>query len=46
VTLAAFLLYTPEQLKITVPVYLGIRLVLNIADIILRYKTTGPVGEK
>ena len=41
-----FILYSPEQLGIAVPVYMVIRLLLNGAAIVLRKKTTGPVGEK
>ena len=42
----AFLAYSPEQLKITIPVYAVIRMILNVATAYLRFKTTGPVGEK
>lgn len=42
----AFLAYSPEQLGIAVPVYAGVRIVLTAAQAWLRFKTTGPVGEK
>lgn len=41
-----FLAYTPEQLHITVPVYAGIRIGLNLLVAYLRFQTTTPVGEK
>lgn len=43
---ATFILYEPEQIGISVPVYLAVRLLLNAAAIYLRHKTNGPVGEK
>lgn len=46
VVAAGVLMYEPEQLGITIPVYLAIRVGLNLLQVYLRYKTTGPVGEK
>ena len=46
VTAAAFILYTPEQLGIAVPAYLGIRILLGCLQVYFRRDTTGPVGEK
>lgn len=43
---ATILMYTPEQIGITVPIYLVIRMGLNSLSIWLRSVTTGPVGEK
>lgn len=45
-TLPIFLLYSPEQLGVTVPLYMGIRMAFNAWAVYLRFKTTGPVGEK
>lgn len=45
-TLPIFLLYSPEQLGITVPIYMGIRLLFNGLAVYLRYKTTGEIGGK
>ena len=44
--LLAFMYYTPEQYGITVPVYAAIRGALIVTGVVLRYKTTGPVGDK
>lgn len=41
-----FILYSPEQIGVAVPVYMGIRMALNGLAAWLRSKTTGPVGEK
>lgn len=43
---AAILLYNPEQLGVTVPVYLAVRVVINTLQAYLRFKTTSAVGEK
>ncbi len=40
-----FLAYSPEQLGIAIPIYAGIRMVLNGIGAYVRFKTTGPVGE-
>lgn len=42
----SFLAYSPEQLGLAVPIYAGVRAVLTMAQFYLRFKTTGPVGEK
>jgi len=41
-----FLAYDPEQLGLTIPLYAGIRVAINILQAYLRFKTNGPVGEK
>jgi len=41
---ASILAYSPEQLGVTVPVYLVIRVVLGAVQAVIRFKTTGPVG--
>ena len=41
-----FILYSPEQLGITVPVYMGLRILINWGAVALRKRTTGPVGVK
>lgn len=41
-----FLAYTPEQLGVTVPAYMGLRIALTAVQAYLRFKTVGPVGEK
>ena len=41
-----FVLYAPEQLGITIPAYMAIRMGLNGLSAYLRFKTTAPVGEK
>lgn len=41
-----FLAYSPEQLGITIPIYMVIRISLTACQAYLRFKTTGPVGEK
>ncbi|MHB0978395.1 MAG: hypothetical protein ACYC1K_03300 [Minisyncoccota bacterium] len=41
-----FLAYSPEQLGITIAVYMAIRIALTSLQAYLRFKTTGPVGEK
>lgn len=41
-----FLFYSPEQLGITIPVYAGVRVGINVLQAYLRFKTTGPVGDK
>ena len=41
-----FLAYSPEQLGIAIPIYMGIRIALTAFQAYLRFKTTGPVGEK
>jgi hypothetical protein len=41
-----FLAYSPEQLGLTVPIYAGIRIIITVAQVYLRFKTTGSVGEK
>lgn len=42
----AFMAYSPEQLGLSVPVYFGIRVLLSAILAYLRFRTTGPVGEK
>jgi len=42
----AFLAYEPEQLGLPVVAYFGVRVVINVAQVYLRFKTTGPVGDK
>lgn len=42
----AFLAYSPEQLGIAIPIYMAIRIALTSFQAYLRFKTTGPVGEK
>ena len=39
-------MFDPEQLGITVAAYMVIRMGLNALAAWLRYKTTGPVGQK
>lgn len=41
-----FLAYSPEQLGIAVPIYMTVRILLTAFQAYLRFKTTGPVGEK
>lgn len=41
-----FLAYSPQQLGIAVPVYAAVRIVLTAVQAYLRFKTSGPVGEK
>lgn len=41
-----FLAYSPEALGLTVPVYAGVRIGLNVLQAVLRFQTTGPVGHK
>lgn len=41
-----FLMYSPEQLHVTVPVYAGIRIGFGILQAYLRFQTSTPVGEK
>lgn len=41
-----FLSYSPDQLGLTIPIYAGIRAFITVALFYLRFKTTGPVGEK
>ncbi len=41
-----FLAYSPAQLGITVPIYAGIRIVVTMAQVYLRFQTTGPVAGK
>ena len=41
-----FLAYSPEQLGMTITAYAGARVALNMAQAYLRFKTTGPVGDK
>lgn len=41
-----FLAYSPEQLGVTVAIYALIRVVINVTSAVLRFKTTGPVGNK
>lgn len=43
---ATLILYSPEQLGVTIPTYFAIRMGLNILAIILRHKTTKPLDEK
>lgn len=45
-TSLGFLAYSPEQLDVTVPIYMGIRIALTAVQAYLRFKTTSPVGEK
>ena len=42
----AFLAYHPEQLGITLPAYAGLRMAVTSLQAYLRFKTTGPVGDK
>jgi len=39
-------LYSPEQIGLTIPAYMALRMALNGLSAYLRLKTTGPVGEK
>lgn len=41
-----FLAYSPEQLGIAIPIYMAIRIGLTAFQAYLRFRTTGPVGEK
>lgn len=41
-----FMAYTPEQLGITAPVFMGVRILLSGTLAYLRFKTTGEVGDK
>ena len=41
-----FLAYSPEQLGVAIPIYMGIRVLLTGLAAYLRFKTSGPVGEK
>lgn len=41
-----FLAYTPDQLGVAVPVYAAVRILVTATQAYLRFKTTGPVGEK
>ena len=40
------ILYQPEQIGISVPIYLVLRMALNALGAYLRFKTTAPIGEK
>lgn len=42
---ASLILYSPEQLGLTVPVYFGIRVALGALQVWLRKDTTGPVRQ-
>lgn len=42
----SFLAYSPEQLGVGVPIYAAARAVLTALQFYMRFKTTGPVGEK
>jgi len=42
----AILAYSPEDLGITVPTYAVVRVAINVLQAYLRFKTTGPVGDK
>lgn len=42
---ASLVLYSPEQLGVTVPVYFAIRVALGILQFWLRQDTTGPVRQ-
>lgn len=39
-------LYSPEQIGLTIPAYMAVRMAINGLSAYLRLKTTGPVGEK
>lgn len=41
----AVMAYTPEQLGITIPVYMFIRIGFGVVQAYLRFQTTSPVGE-
>ena len=41
-----YIMLKPEDLGISVAVYAGIRILINYAQVRLRYLTTGPVGDK
>lgn len=41
-----WVLYSPEQIGISVPVYIAVRMLLNGLAVYLRHVTTGPIGEK
>lgn len=41
-----FLAYSPEQLGVAIPIYMGIRITLTSLQAYLRFKTTKPVGGK
>ena len=41
-----FLAYSPEQLGLAIPIYMVIRIALTAVQAYLRFKTTGPVGDK
>ena len=41
-----FLAYSPEQLGVAIPIYMGVRIALTSLQAYLRFKTTTPVGEK
>lgn len=41
-----FLAYSPEQLGIAIPIYMAIRIALTATQAYLRFKTTGPIGDK
>lgn len=43
---APILLYNPEQLGVTVPAYLVVRIIINSLQAYLRFKTSTAVGEK
>lgn len=43
---APILLYNPEQLGVTVPAYLVVRIIINTLQAYLRFKTNTAVGEK
>lgn len=45
VVAASLILYSPEQLGLTVPAYFGIRVALGVLQFWLRKDTTGPVGQ-
>jgi len=46
ILLTTMLLYTPEQLHITVPIFFAIRMGFTALLAYLRFQTTTPVGEK
>lgn len=41
-----FLAYSPQQLNITIPIYMGIRIALTALQAYLRFKTSKPIGKK
>lgn len=46
VALPIWMAYSPEQIGISLPIYIAVRFLLNYLQTRLRASTTGPVGVK